>query len=115
MRRRTWRPPDRPATSGIADDEVGKRGQVGTECAGPESDDTLADLDRIDIAADCGHDTDALAADHRRTAVQPGVYPHGLEHVAEVESRGADPDLDLAGLGGIRLTACTVSASSRPG
>ena len=97
---------------GDRDDEVGKCRQVGTECAGTEGDDALADLDRIDIGADGGHDADALAADHRRATVQPGIHAHGLEHVAEVEPRGDDANLDLVGLR--RCALAPHAPSARP-
>ncbi len=80
---------------GDRDDEVGERRQVRAEGAGAESDDALPISTESTSAPTARHDADALAADHRRAAVQPRVHPHGLEHVAEVESGGDDPDLDL--------------------
>ena len=50
---------------------------------------------RINIAAARGHIPDALAADDGRVTVQRGINAHGLEHVAEVQPRGHDSNLDL--------------------
>ena len=80
------------------DDEVGKCCQVRAERARAESDDALADLHRVDIVAEGGDVTDALAADDRRVAVHARVHTHRLEHVAEVEPGGDDTDLDLVAL-----------------
>ena len=83
---------------GDGDDEVGKRCQVRAECAGAEGDHALPDLDGVNIVADSRHEADTLAADHRRGTVESRVHAHRLEHVAEVEPRGDDTNLDLTGL-----------------
>ena len=48
---------------GDRDDQVGKCRQVGTEGAGTQGDDALADLDRIDTGAAAVTMPDTLAAD----------------------------------------------------
>ena len=55
--------------------------------------------DRIDFAANGGHDADALAADNGCVAGQTGVHAHHLEDVAEIERGGDDADFDLVGSG----------------
>ena len=47
--------------------------------------------------ADGRHDAHTLATDHRRRTVKGGIDAHRLEHVTEIEARGGNPDLDLAG------------------
>src|SRR6516165_12168071 len=82
---------------GDSDDQVLKSYQVRTERAGPESDDALPDLNRIDAVADRGHHTHAVPADIWRLTVVR-IQPHRLEHVAEIEPRGPHTNLDLVGL-----------------
>src|SRR5271166_1837151 len=82
---------------GDSDDQVLKSCQVGTESAGAESDDALPNLDRIDAVADSGYHTHAVSADVWRRAVVR-IQSHRLEHVAEIQRRGYDTNLDLPGL-----------------
>ena len=115
MRHRTWPPHDQAVESGIGTTRSASVVTWVPNVPGPKATTRRPISTESTSRADRGHDADALAADHGRVAVQPRVHPHGLQHVAEVEPRRGDAHLDLAGLGGVRVTACTVSASSCPG
>ncbi|CFR86040.1 Uncharacterised protein [Mycobacterium tuberculosis] len=71
---------------------------MGPECARAECDNSLPDLDAVNLVTDGRHVADTFAADHRRGTVESRIHAHRFEHVAEVESGGDDANLDLIAL-----------------
>ena len=92
-------------------DEFGERGHVAGEAGRGQSEHRIARLELFHSRSDGDDLARALAAQRSRIA---GIQVQDIEHVAEIQARGADLDLDLAGSRAWRLAGCKATLSNWP-